>query len=518
VEPISCPNTIPGSGTNCGLDLVKSQNDNAFGQGAKEDDLAPTVVFGSIPPSKDDLLRFYVNKERAGGNDYLYLAWERSNLLGSAHMDFEFNQSTTPSANGVTPQRQAGDLLIDFDFGGSGVPVLALHRWITTGSPADCEANNSLPCWNKGVDLTAAGYAEAAVNSVDVVDTNPPGAPRTLPGNTKNGINSTFGEAAINLTGANIFSQGVCTHFGSATLKSRSSGNSFTSELKDFIAPIPVNISNCGNIIIHKHTDPRGVNQSFSYTTTSPAQTPLNPATFTLNDSGNTSGNSTGNTQDYGNNVFAGSYSVTEGADPAGFSFKSLTCTATGTGTSYQVSGKTVNITLASDGIVECTYVNEEQLGAIMVTKTRKHAADGTGDHPQAGVSFTVNGVTKQTGIDGTACFDGLSFGQYAVTETVPSGYDADDGVTKNVTVDNNANCSDAVYAGETVSFRNTPLTDLLVSVDSQVNGGTASTITCVDSTSATVASGTTDANGDGSASVTGLHPGTYTCTVVIDP
>jgi hypothetical protein len=50
------------------------------------------------------------------------------------------------------------------------------------------------------------------------------------------------------------------------------------------------------------------------------------------------------------------------------------------------------------------------------------------------------------------------------------------------------------------------------------VNGGTASTITCIDSTSATVASGTTDANGDGSASVTGLHPGTYTCTVVIDP
>ena len=73
-----------------------------MGQGAKEDDPAPTVVNGSIPPSKDDLSRFYVNQEKADGNDFLYLAWERSNLLGSAHMDFEFNQDSTLSANGVT--------------------------------------------------------------------------------------------------------------------------------------------------------------------------------------------------------------------------------------------------------------------------------------------------------------------------------------------------------------------------------------------------------------------------------
>src|SRR5262249_28810704 len=125
VETISCGNTIPGGGANCGLDFDNhNSGDNSLGQGAKEDDVAPSVVTGSIPPSKDDLSRFYVNKERVNNNDYLYLAWERSNLLGSAHMDFEFNQSSTPGGNGVTPLRTAGDLLIDFDFGGSGVPVL----------------------------------------------------------------------------------------------------------------------------------------------------------------------------------------------------------------------------------------------------------------------------------------------------------------------------------------------------------------------------------------------------------
>src|SRR5262245_30901350 len=46
VETITCPNTIPGTGTNCGLDLVKNQGDNALGQGSKEDDVVPSVVFG----------------------------------------------------------------------------------------------------------------------------------------------------------------------------------------------------------------------------------------------------------------------------------------------------------------------------------------------------------------------------------------------------------------------------------------------------------------------------------------
>src|SRR4051794_3010761 len=54
-DPIVCPATEPGSGTNCGLDRSNhSSLDNALGQGAKEDDPSPTVVSGSIPPNKDD--------------------------------------------------------------------------------------------------------------------------------------------------------------------------------------------------------------------------------------------------------------------------------------------------------------------------------------------------------------------------------------------------------------------------------------------------------------------------------
>jgi hypothetical protein len=49
--------------------------------------------------------------------------------------------------------------------------------------------------------------------------------------------------------------------------------------------------------------------------------------------------------------------------------------------------------------------------------------------------------------------------------------------MTKTVVVDNKATCGATPYVGERVSFGNTPLTNLSVSVDSQIDGGTASTI-----------------------------------------
>jgi hypothetical protein len=168
---------------------------------------------------------------------------------------------------------------------------------------------------------------------------------------------------------------------------------------------------------------------------------------------------------------------------------------------------------VAADETVTCTFTNTLQTGAIKVTKTRKHAAAGPGDHPHAGVSFTVNGATKQTNADGVTCFDGLLFGAYTVHETVPAGYsvDAND---KQVTVDSTATCAGTPYGGENVSFQNTPLTNLSVTVNSQVDGGTASTVSCTPDGP----SGSTGANGDGTFSDTNLAPGTYTCTVVIDP
>ena len=159
------------------------------------------------------------------------------------------------------------------------------------------------------------------------------------------------------------------------------------------------------------------------------------------------------------------------------------------------------------------------QTGAIAIHKTAKHAAAEGGVIDLEGVEFSITGTgvdeTVTTDANGKACLDGLAFGDYEVTETVPAGYLGED--PKTVTVDNAATCDADPYAGETVAFDNTPLTDLTVSVDSQVDGGTASTITCTPP-GAPDGFAETDEFGDGSLSLTDLEPGTYDCEVVIDP
>ena len=508
----TAPNRVRGD------DLPSGANDNSFGGGTKEDDPNVNVVTGSIPPQKSDLTRFYIASEFASNSNFLYLAWERSNVLGSANMDFELNKLAQPdltTTGAKTLNRSAGDVLITFDFGGSGAPVLGLLKWVTSGATSQCFAKNSLPCWGNRVNLSAAGFAEGAVNSVTVTD---PIANVSLPAGT-------FGEAAINLTAANVFPAGTCTALGSAFLKSRASA-AFPAEVKDFVAPQPVNISNCGKITIIKHTDPRGVDQVFGYT--SNLQPDANAGgvsgvdaqgNFSLNDAGNTSGDSAANT--VSEELFAGSYTVTEGADPTGFGFDSVTCSGGTTST----SGKTVTITLAPDDDVTCTYVNKQQLGAIKITKTSIKAAAT----PLAGATFSITsggtpiaGSPFTTGNDGTVCVDHLLFGTYSVTETAPpAGYAIDDTTAHDVAVSANSTCGDGNEA--TFSATDTPLTDLTVHVASEAAGGTQSSISCVGPAPATTDVGNSPEPDTGvgdpeTVTANGLVPGTYTCTVVVDP
>ena len=501
-----------------GLDQPSGSSDNSFGQGTKEDNPNATVVTGSIPPNKNDLNRFYIASQFAGGSNFLYLAWERAVNIGNANMDLEINQNATAGFNGtttgpVTLNRTAGDLLVTYDFSGSGTPTLGLMTWVTSGATSQCFSSNSLPCWGNRIDLSAAGDAEGAVNTTTVTDPVSPNAPRSLTAGL-------FGEAAINLTAAGVFPAGVCKAFGSAFLKSRSS-SSFGAEVKDFIAPQPVNISNCGEIKIIKRTDPRGVNQNFGYTSTI-AGAQLNcvsdatPASFTLNDSGNSSADSSGNTEDC-TNVPLGSYTVTEGAEPANFTLESLTCTATGSSSGAQdgTNPAQADISLAGgDDVVTCVYVNKQLFGAIKITKT-----SSKGTHPVlAGAQFditapdaTVTHVT--TGGDGTACVDHLAFGTYSIRETAaPSGYQIDDTTAHNVAVSVASSCGDGNEA--TFSATDTPLSQITVLFHSKAGVGvTTATIQCTgDSSPQPLPDDSTGRLLDN------LPPGTYTCTVAIDP
>ena len=345
-------------------------------------------------------------------------------------MDFEFNQSTTVSSNGVTPVRTAGDVLIKYDLSQGGVnPVLGFHRWVTTGTPSVvCDSSNTVPCWGPVQPL--GGNFEASINTVPVIDPIAPDAPRTLSVRT-------FGEAAINLTDSGILPPGTCSGFGRAYLKSRSS-DTFTSALKDFIAPIAVNIRNCGQIIIHKQTDPNGASGSFGFTATGG----LDPATFSLSDDG---------TRDYGSTVQAGSYSVTEDDPTPGFDLTDISCTATGSGTSFtkDVGTRKVDMTLAVDGVIECTYTNTQR-GHIKIDKVTDpggslQAFDFslTGGPSALNQSFTL--TDGSTPHDSGAILPGSG---YSAAETVPTGWD----LTSATCDDNSPVTNISVSAGETVT------------------------------------------------------------------
>jgi hypothetical protein len=187
-------------------------------------------------------------------------------------------------------------------------------------------------------------------------------------------------------------------------------------------------------------------------------------------------------------------------------------------GSAYLKSRSSDSFTAAMKDFIPPEELNFENCGAIQVTKTRKHeAAGGTGPHP--GVTFTLSGngitpVTATTDTNGVACFDGvaLNAAAYTVTETLPSGYAADGALAQTKVVDQVGDCESGF---ETLSFSNTPLTNVQISIDSQVVGGTASTVSC---TPDGPSGATTVGTGDGTFSDTNLLPQTITCTIEIDP
>jgi Prealbumin-like fold domain len=488
-------------------DLPTGQGDNSFGQGTKEDTAVPTVVSGSIPNNKSDLLNFGAYLEENAAGKFLNIYWRRvQEPTGTTNMDFEFNKSSTISGNGVTPVRSSGDVLIQYDLTSGGThPELFLSRWVTTGPGSQCQANNTTPCWGTRVNLSSAGDAVGSINTTPI--TNNPATPVDETDGLGSMSARTFGEAQIDFDA--FAGTGACVNFGSAYLKSRSS-DSFTAALKDFIAPITLNFSNCGTVHVIKKDDATPGNlldgAGFDLVTDVP---PLNEATGpgvgdTVVDSCVTVAGVCDFTE-----VVAGEYWVVETSAPPGYDLPD---------TVFQ------HVTVTADGTVEVTFIDPAQRGAIQVTKTAKQASDADGSINLDGVVFTIKGtdpaVTATTNADGIACFDDLAFGNYTIVETVPTDYapgrDANgDPITEqDATVDNKAACADAPFVGEELTFDNVPLTDVTVSVDSLIPGGTASTISCDDGTT-----GSTDAiTGDGSATASDLEPGTLVCTIVIDP
>lgn len=501
-------------------DAAAVNTDTAFAGGTKQDNDCATVGGGKAP-NKDDLERVYVTSTTVGGDVFLGLSWVRipqNTTSPSAHIGFEFNKGTTacPAGSDGLVRRTVGDMLIVYDFegGATDVPTITLRRWVASGS---CEVgSNSPPCWGPATNLTALGFAEARVNTSTVgpvSDQIAPSPPDAL------NVNE-FGEAGINLTDAGVFSPTDCESFGKAFAVSRSSGNSAQAQMKDLVGPGDVNITNCGNVIIRKVTDPSpdATDTTFEYTTTGG----LDPSTFALKD---------GESQDYGSEVFAGSYSVTETDPGPSFALTDIDCSASdlshGTTIDEDEATLTASFDLKPLDTVDCTYTNTLQVGALQIQK------DSTKGGPVStagavfsydGSSVTDNGAGDEDADIGEVCVSGLLPGDYDVTETsAPPGYGppVDPGpVTATVVV--GTDCTDNPPTGTAVvTFADPPLADIQVNFRDGGSGETSVTsITCENAGS--VDSTTPPTGWDDSVTHEGIpidpSPRTVTCEIVIDP
>ena len=489
-------------------DTQSGAQDESFGNGTKEDTAVPSVVDGGIPPNKSDLKFFGVYQEGNTSTGFLNLYWSRvQEPSGTTNMDFEFNQSTVKSSNGLTPVRTAGALLIQYDLAQGGTnPQLFISRWVTTGSKSQCEAANSVPCWGTKDNLTAQGDATGSINTlpIDAADADGLGAhsPRT------------FGEAQVRMSA--LIPPGSCAGFASAYLKSRSS-DSFTAALKDFVPPAAVNVSNCGRVVVKK-VDEGGQ--------------PLAGAEFTINPANSATPPVSKLTEVapgvhcIDNLLLNTQYTIHESKTPPGYDpAADQTFTPTTTSSCGGVGSNTQP---------DKTFTNVAQKGAIEITKFRKDASTPAADDPQSGVTFDVkNGQgttvgTGTTGANGKACVDNLGFGSYTVHENVPANYHGE--ADKTVSVSQKASCA----AGDngtkaTVTFHNTPLSSIQVKFTSLAgNNVTKSAIVCKKGSDTLTASPAEQGNpdtatppdnfDDSDETFTDLEPGLYTCTVDIDP
>lgn len=206
---------------------------------------------GGITPAKDNLERAYIYPDISLSQGLLALGFVRAagGTQGNAHVNFEFNQAPiTLGADCEYLGRVAGDLLFVFDFPGNQADPaeITVFEWDPAVS-ADGE-------WSELTLSDVAAFAVAADNLTDITD-------EVIPGDVEIPQRA-FGEVILDLVELDFqIQQGggegilTCPGFGTASVRSRSSGESFDSALQDFINPIPVDVSTCGDVTIKKVDD-----------------------------------------------------------------------------------------------------------------------------------------------------------------------------------------------------------------------------------------------------------------------
>ena len=275
-----------------------------------------------------------------------------------------------------------------------------MSRWDYPVDGGACEAG-SPPCWGPIQELVGSVIAEGEVNRSGVFD---PIAndldPNLYPGLDldPNLAAMTFGEAAINLTLAEVFDNDTddCIVFGSVYLKSRSS-DSFTASMKDFIAPVSISVSNCATLTIVKDSVPDDA-QAFSFSIDKYVDLDFGPETPLMLDDDENSPLLNSRTFEVHENDLNNSYLITENDPGPEWDLTGLECSPGGVGDPGSATAE-VNLTVGQN--VTCTFTNTKRGHIIVVQETIGGDASfgftlNGGPGPIAEQAFSLTGAAQE--------------------------------------------------------------------------------------------------------------------------
>jgi uncharacterized repeat protein (TIGR01451 family) len=160
----------------------------------------------------------------------------------------------------------------------------------------------------------------------------------------------------------------------------------------------------------------------------------------------------------------------------------------------------------------------------LVSTEGAVFSITGPGGYSNSVTDDNVAGVEDEDTTIGEVCISGLAPGTYTVNETTPpTGYGGATQTNLSAVAAVGTNCTtNQPTATDSATFTNAPLGEIEVLFSDLGSGETASSIVCVEGTTTIPA---VDENGDPDPAFddtdevfTNLDPGTYTCTVVIDP
>ncbi len=286
-------------------------NDDIIKGGTKIDDYPFVIVEGSVP-GKVDLCQVYVSYGvDANGDTILYMGALRREATGTVAVALELNK--------VADSRSVDDLLVSFEFDGSGpIAEINVRRW--TGS-----------AWQlvNGVSSDGSSWEH-------------------------------FGEIWVNLSDSDLLpppgTADDCDSF-STVFPYGFRGDSDQSQVGDALDPAAVTIPRCGELTIIKDATPASGTLEFGWE---------------LSDNSGTFDTLTGDIQD-GESItmelVAGSYNLVESIVPAPYQFDRIEC-------SGGVDPSNINIDTSTS--VTCTIYN--QASSLVVTKVGEgdSAADFT--------------------------------------------------------------------------------------------------------------------------------------------